>query len=218
MPTPADEKGIFTVNSFLPKALALLLTTGWGAPFAWSDTLKNTAIITDTVFSGGSGLAAVNQSGGDSNAQTTVRIYAGGGNAQKAKAEYQITQTVHHQSGERRLFAESIIENKPFNDYQGVVSVSQTSGVANVQANGLVIVVGKVVELAGHAELSASVISPDVAPEEEPDRRRMHGMRARTFLSDDAFTGTRGIVQLNQTAGAANETANGIALQYLVRD
>jgi len=100
------------------------------------------------------------------------------------------------------------ISDRAFSNGMGVFSINQASGLGNVQANGLAIGVGKGPQPLSDMELSQSVT---VHGGVKHKLGQAKGQR-EAVVGDQTFSGTRGIVQLNQAAGSGNATANGFSL------
>ena len=107
------------------------------------------------------------------------------------------------------LFRSSIsgIGGHAFTNSIGALSINQTSGTGNAQVNGMAIGIGLDVNVMSESMLSNMSTGAGLAAR-EPDE----GIRSAT-IADSAFNGSRGLVQVNQSAGSGNSTANNFVLQ-----
>jgi len=87
-----------------------------------------------------------------------------------------------------------------------LISVNQSSGVGNAQANGAAFAMG-FEEVVAESVLSATT-SNAVPIDAENSKRHQ-----TVSIDDTAFHGAHGLVQVNQSAGSGNSTANNFALQ-----
>lgn len=173
-------------------------------------TLTGAATIAAGAGAGILGVAAVNEAAGLNNAQSnqaavSVGLGAGVGlNAGRGNESAQLATATAHVP-----LASVSIEQGAFANASGAVMVNQAAGAANLQRNSVGIGVGVTgVETVTDAELSAA------APRQGPmgDRAITHDAR-QARIDANAFTRDSGIVQINQTAGAGNATANSFVLR-----
>lgn len=99
-----------------------------------------------------------------------------------------------------------------FQNASGLISVNQVSGQTNRQAN-LAALGGSVAQvfLLGDAALAQAVPAPG-GVETLPSG---HVVERSAFISPLAFSGASGLVQLNQTAGVSNFSANLFTLRNM---
>jgi hypothetical protein len=101
------------------------------------------------------------------------------------------------------------IDGNAFSNTIGVVAVNQAAGANNLQRNAVAVGGFPV----GAEAVTDTVLSATAARNGGP---RSHAGAGQTFdasISSDAFKGATGIVQVNQTAGAGNATANSFVLR-----
>lgn len=100
----------------------------------------------------------------------------------------------------------SVRENA-FANAAGLIAMNQASGIANAQANGISISIG-VNAQAADVDL-AQTVSMTGAPIGASGVRSARSIR----VDDTAFRNARGVVQVNQSAGIGNATANSFSLR-----
>ena len=170
------------------------------------------AYVTRSVIDGNAlsdvrGRFAVNMAAGDSNAQTNAGALAtglDGGTAAALVGVHQATGWIRATAPDLSI---AVIGGRAFANSSGAVSVNQTSGVGNTQANGMAVAVGFDVEAASESVLAATASGVGLG-----GPARGANMKA-VSISDSAFRGSRGLVQINQSAGSGNSTANNFAFQ-----
>lgn len=99
-----------------------------------------------------------------------------------------------------------------FANVRGVLSLNQASGLGNAQANGVAILLGVHAEDLAEVDLAQAVAMP--GPNAAADAGRK-GQRSIS-VAETAFRGARGIIQVNQSAGSGNATANSFAMRIMV--
>lgn len=165
------------------------------------------SVIDGNALSNVRGRFAVNMAAGDSNAQTNAGAMAiglDGGTAAALVGVHQATGWIRATAPDLSI---AVIGGSAFANSSGAVSVNQTSGVGNTQANGMAVAVGFDVEAASESVLAATASGVGLA-----GPARGANMKA-VSISDSAFRGSRGLVQINQSAGSGNSTANNFAFQ-----
>lgn len=154
------------------------------------------------------GRFAVNMAAGDSNAQTNAAAIAIGLSESTVGAFAGTIQQVDARQVAVPGTATAIIADRAFSNAAGMVSINQTSGAGNAQANTAAFGVG--FEVGVVAESSLAATASGVAPTGSPGGSvRLRGVS----ISDTAFEGARGLFQVNQSAGSGNSTANNFALR-----
>ncbi|MFA5678824.1 MAG: adhesin [Pseudomonas sp.] len=103
------------------------------------------------------------------------------------------------------------IHGNAFSGGQGVLGVNQGAGVANQQINSFRLGVGSRPESLDDTGLAQSVARSSYQSAGEP---REAGER-RVDIDDQAFTDSRGVVQLNQAAGVGNRMVNNLGIRIL---
>ncbi|MBN3767398.1 hypothetical protein [Burkholderia sp. Ac-20365] len=150
------------------------------------------------------GAITVNQAAGLNNAQINQLTITSGDAAANDNASAQsATARVRVPS------ARASIEGNAFSNSSGAVMVNQSAGAGNLQRNSVQLgTAAPGVETVSDGVLSATAANNGgqgraVAPQ---------GVREAS-ISSDAFRNVNGIVQINQTAGAGNATANSFVLR-----
>ncbi len=194
---------------FLFSTVALLLMVALlnltNAAAQAQDAATSTNLISAATLSGSTGRIAVNAAAGNGSTQANIAAVSVGGastsaairSAQQISTSYPIASTS----------ARSEIGADAFRGASGLISVNQSSGNANTQANLAAIAVGQMPEVSieqlGHVS---------VAPAQQAANNAGASPRQNAVIADSAFAGARGIVQVNQLAGSGNSTANVFAL------
>lgn len=165
------------------------------------------SVIEGRALHGAQGAIAVNQAAGDHNLQANAAALAVSEGGVAAAQVLNAQATDPRQANAPRV-AVSVIGQQAFGGVHGLVSINQASGVGNAQANGVAIAVGNGVVIA--ESLSESMLAESAAGAPAA-RHGAPGARV-AVIADSAFEGARGLVQVNQTAGSGNATANNFAL------
>lgn len=152
------------------------------------------------------GRFAVNMAAGDSNAQANaaaIALDAAGGSVIGLVDGIQVTSP---RQGNLPDLAVAIIGGNAFANSSGLISVNQTSGVGNAQANAAAFAMGF------EEVLAESVLSATTSNAAQIGAGASQSHQAAS-INDAAFDGAQGLVQVNQSAGSGNSTANNFALQ-----
>ena len=166
------------------------------------------SVIGGNVMTGASGAMAVNQAAGDMNQQANAAAIAYNPQG-TATAQTGILQGSLNLRGSLPTMAETRIDGNAFSRTSGVLMVNQASGFANSQANSTAIAMG----------IKGEVIADTVLAEASPNAAGLvnagkNQVSIRNVsVSETAFKNTTGVVQLNQTAGSGNNSANNFALR-----
>lgn len=166
----------------------------------------SSSIIDGNALSGSRGRNVVNIAAGDANAQMNAAAIALNPNG-VASASVLTQQNLHANSGNPNGISMSGIAGNAFSNSVGALSINQTSGVSNAQINGVVIGIGLDVNVMSESMLSNTTTGAGLAAPE------LDGGTRSATISDSAFSGSRGLVQVNQSAGSGNSTANNFVLQ-----
>ncbi len=179
----------------------LIAVLGCSAAMAESD---NNATI-DNSGKQYSGIASFNQAVGDQlQVNNSQAIALGNG----AHATVRISQTISGAAADRSLNAKASIQGASFTNGTGILSVNQTAGAQNQQINAVRISIS-----AGPQGIDDSVMSQQtVALATDSGSTSTTGSR-QVATSDQAFTGSRGVVQVVQSAGVGNRVANTLNLR-----
>ncbi|GAB2910835.1 hypothetical protein GCM10027093_56330 [Paraburkholderia jirisanensis] len=105
--------------------------------------------------------------------------------------------------------ARTTISGNAFSNTSGAVLVNQSAGAGNIQRNSVQLNTAAVgVETVSDSVLSAAVPKGGGLAQSNG----VHDVREAT-ISNEAFKNVNGVVQINQTAGAGNATANSFVLR-----
>lgn len=157
---------------------------------------------------GMSGLAAINQATGRGNAQANLAVFAVG---QHAGARASGLQATAVEAGDVAASAVARIGGGALAGTTGLLSVNQAAGSANAQLN--LLAVGDLAEATAVQSVDVTALAtvaagpaPDAADALAPVPLR----EAR--IEGAALANPQGVLQLNQTAGVGNASANAIVL------
>jgi hypothetical protein len=160
--------------------------------------------IANGAGAGVTGAFTVNQTAGLDNAQANQITVTKGGAVGNENASVQSASVAA-----RVTAARASIEANAFSNTSGAVLVNQSAGAGNLQRNSTQLGTAALgVETVPDGELSAT------APKNGGLGQSIgvRGVREAS-ISSDAFRNVSGIVQINQTAGAGNATANSFVLR-----
>lgn len=170
---------------------------------------ENTTRITDQVMSQARGLVGVNEAAGDDNLQFNGAAIAIG--SELADTTVKSRQAIRLDKLPGPMRNRVSIEDNAFANARGAMSINQVSGAANSQANAVAISYGMQAEVFSDIDLeqSTAVSSPNLV-------RNLPGLTpGRVNVDDTAFAQAQGIIQLNQTAGVANQSANALSIRVI---
>jgi len=153
---------------------------------------------------------SLNQAAGLSHQQVNSRVISAGA-GDSANATSTIRQTLEIVPGSTTgAQMHSRIEGASFSQGNGVIGINQSAGIGNQHINAFRITLGAVPESLDDSVLSQNVTRPSISGIAVPK----NGERS-VAISDDAFAGSRGVVQLNQSAGIGNTTANNLSIRVV---
>lgn len=182
----------------------LILATFCSAPAFAQPPIINNANI-DSSGKQYQGNLTVNQAAGDQQQQANARAIAVG---HGASATTQIRQRLRTHV-DPAMDARSGIQGDAFSHGNGALGVNQSAGASNQQANALRISIG-----AQPQSIDDSVLlQQNVALLNNSDPTDSAPGYRQVTTSDQAFTGSRGVIQLNQSAGVGNRTANTLSIR-----
>jgi hypothetical protein len=190
-------------------AVVLLLTgaASTGNAFAQAVAVPlSHALISDAALAGSAGNIAINNSAGAGNAQANIAVI--GIADEVASADIGSRQSAGEMPAVRgNRIAE--IGADAFRHAAGIITVNQSSGNGNAQANLVAVAAGKISEVSIDqlGRVSVPRDGSSIASGNADDT----GTR-KSAIADSAFIGARGIVQVNQLAGSGNSSANVFAL------
>ena len=155
------------------------------------------------------GALSVNQAAGNLNQQANIRAIANNPDGQAA-----VTLSAGLTNGNRAPMASgqasARIDGDSFSHNTGVVGVNQSAGSQNSTANLVGIAYGgSGTVLAASDALLAGTHAPSGAAEQTTPTNY------QASISDQAFQGTRGVVQVNQVAGALNQAVNTLTVSFV---
>ncbi|WP_194790681.1 adhesin [Pseudomonas sp. UFMG81] len=177
----------------------LILATFCSAPaFAQSPIIDNATI--DSSAAQYQGNMAVNQAAGDFQQQANARALASG---HAASATTEIRQRLRVTVDSARD-SQANIQGNAFSHGSGALGVNQSAGASTQQANALRISISAQPQSLDDSVLmqqNVALLNNSDATDSAPGYRQVS-------TSDQAFTGSRGVIQLNQSAGVGNRMAN----------
>jgi len=166
---------------------------------------SNNSAVIDNSGKQYNGVMSVNQAAGVQQQQINSRAIAVGSNATTGTAS---TQKIDGSAADRSLNAKAAIQGNSFSNGNGVLGVNQSAGANNQMINTVRISVS-----AAPQGIDDSVLSQqNVALLPDSGLTSSTGSR-QVVTSDQAFTGSRGVVQVNQSAGVGNRMANTLNLR-----
>jgi len=148
---------------------------------------------------------SVNQAAGDGQQQANARAIATGHEATA------ITQIRQRQSSivDPNMGASASIQGSAFSHGSGALGINQSAGAATQQANALRISISTQPQSIDDSVLlqqNVALINSSDPADTSPGYRHV-------TTGDQAFTGSRGVIQLNQSAGVGNQTANTLSVR-----
>lgn len=164
------------------------------------------SVIDGNALSHVRGRFAVNMTAGDSNVQANAAAVALGTQGGPAIGLVGGIQVIDQRQTGLPDVATASIGGNAFAHSAGLISVNQSSGVGNAQANGAAFAMG-FEEVIAESVLSAT--TSNVVPAGAGTGKS----HQTVSIADTAFDGAHGLVQVNQSAGSGNSTANNFALQ-----
>lgn len=187
------------------KRAAVAIIAALLAPSAFAQSAH--AVIDAGVGANSQGRIAVNQAAGAGNAQANLAALA---HAQEGLGLADTHSDQRATNTRRAVAADAAIGGGAFDGVSGALSLNQAAGDSNLQLNTLSIGSGgaSLVALADDAALADTATtgtSTERTATATPDRRAV--------IDLDAFRGSQGVVQVNQTAGVGNLSTNAIVLQ-----
>ncbi len=181
--------------------LFLFSTQAWAAEPA---DVQTNARIQDSAL-GSAGLMSINTAAGQNHQQINARAIAIG---EHATAQLNLQQNLVLDPLSHALDAHSEILGASFSRSTGLIGVNQAAGAGTQQINALRMRLGAHGQALDDSVLSQQNVAAPATPSGSTDDAR----GARVVITDDrAFTGSRGVVQLNQSAGVGNRSVNNLS-------
>ncbi|WP_236185840.1 adhesin [Pseudomonas protegens] len=147
----------------------------------------------------------INQAAGDQQQQTNVRAIAIGTNA---KASTSVTQKLTTPA-DRSVNTSSTIGGNSFSNGSGALGVNQSAGANNQMVNALRISISanpQSIDDSALSQQNVALLPSSGASDAQQGSRQV-------VTSDQAFTGSRGVIQVNQSAGVGNRMANTLSIR-----
>ncbi|AZD08385.1 Fap amyloid fibril minor component [Pseudomonas chlororaphis] len=166
------------------------------------------AVDTATIDNSGArynGNFNVNQAAGDQQQQTNVRAIAIGTDAQATTVVRQKLGT----AASSAIDASSNIGGNAFSNGNGVLGVNQGAGANNQMVNAMRVSISARPQSIDDSVLSqqnVALLPGSGATDASKGSRQV-------VTSDQAFTGSRGVIQVNQSAGVGNRMANTLSIR-----
>lgn len=167
---------------------------------------------TETVLQGHAlqgvhGATGINMAAGDNNVQSNAAAISVGDYAISINNILQLTTT----SGRAPDKARVAIEDHAFSNSSGWMAVNQSAGGGNAQANNMGIALGIDGRTLTDTNLG-QVVSQRRSLTAGPDGTGSEPVR-EVEIEESAFDGSRGVIQVNQSAGTSNATSNSFELR-----
>ncbi|WDY60330.1 adhesin [Pseudomonas sp. PSKL.D1] len=148
---------------------------------------------------------SLNQAAGDLQQQANARAFATGPGAQATTDIRQRRFSVVDPA----IDAQANIQGSSFSHGSGALGVNQSAGTSNQQANALRIGLSTEPQSIDDSVL----MQQNVALINSSDPTGSIPGHRQVTTGDQAFTGSRGVIQLNQSAGVGNQTANTLSVR-----
>ncbi|UZE20580.1 adhesin [Pseudomonas sp. B21-054] len=147
----------------------------------------------------------INQAAGDQTQQTNTRAIAIG---TQAHATTNVQQRLDTQANPS-MNATARIGGNAFTNGNGVLGVNQSAGANNQMANVMRVGISAQPQSIDDSALSQQNVAllPNSGATGTPTGSR------QVVTSDQAFTGSRGVIQVNQSAGVGNRMANTLSIR-----
>ncbi|UVE19521.1 adhesin [Pseudomonas sp. LS44] len=185
--------------------LRLTLVLACACPLlALADPAQHQSRI-DSSASNYRGIVSINQAAGDYQQQSNARALAIG---LAGSAATQQRQTLQVDDIQPALNATASIDGAAFTAGSGVLGVNQSAGAATQQANSVRISIQT-----APLSLDDSVLAQSVAITANSGPVVATPGERRVVTDDKAFVGSRGVVQLNQSAGVGSRMANTLSIR-----
>lgn len=158
---------------------------------------------------GYNGVVMLNQAAGSGQQQTNVRVISIG-NVPTARINVsQDRGALPSNAGQ--IDASANIQGNSFSHGGGVLGINQSAGIGNQHINAFRIEIGSMPE-----GLDDSLLAQSAAPLSANSGAVVPQSGNRQVEVDDqAFSGSTGVVQLNQSAGVGNRTVNNLGIRIM---
>ncbi len=185
---------------------SIVLTLLLLAPAAFAQS-RDDSRIDGNAAADVSGVASLNVAAGVGNAQTNLRAIAIG-DASLAMAFG--AQAVDTTGADLSRDAHATISGGALGNATGVIGVNQIAGQANAQAN--LVAIGTAAGVTFAQSVDESALAATAAPTSTTTSSTPVGVR-EARIDAGAIAAPTGVLQINQTAGVGNASANAIVLQ-----
>ncbi|WFM72159.1 hypothetical protein [Halomonas sp. CKK8] len=185
-------------------AVASLLAAGMPLAMAQEElTTRNNSALDSSALSRVAGISTTNLAAGEGNLQSNSGAISIGDVATTANALRQRSR-IDDSLVDRQ---DSVsIEGRAYRHSEGWMSINQAAGLGNVQSNAFEVALG----------ISASNLSDSSLQQVMADQQGLNGTEGddsgkssrRIEVDETTFEGTRGVIQVNQSAGTGNATRN----------
>ncbi|WP_298182713.1 adhesin [uncultured Pseudomonas sp.] len=192
------------------RQLSLLLASVLCSQIVLADTVMQATTSINQSGQSHQGVLMLNQASGDGQQQVNARAIAiGSGASAQASATITVQQGAdNHPVNPAGVKARASIDGSSFSNSRGVVGINQGAGSGNQQINAMRIVSGLPQGLDDSALAQQSVRPSSISGAAEPQS----GERI-VSVDDSAFGNSRGVVQLNQSAGIGNRSINSLGIR-----
>ncbi|NLN59901.1 MAG: hypothetical protein GX147_04205 [Deltaproteobacteria bacterium] len=167
------------------------------------EVLTNLTSIETNAVTDFQGLIGINMAAGDNHAQVNMHLIDVGNTLQPGVIS-QSTGNWEDVPGETM----DCICAYAFQSSSGIVSINQAAGAGSAEAN--LVRIGYGADL----PLDAAVLQQVVGSASQELKGENGAVWRADIISDHAFENSRGIVQVNQSAGVANAVSNSMAINY----
>ena len=192
------------------RQLTLFLASALCSQLLLAETAMQATASIDQSGQNHQGVLMLNQAAGDDQQQANVRAIAigSGANAQ-ATATINVRQNADNSPvNPAGIDARATIGGSSVANSRGVVGVNQGAGSGNQQINALWIASGLPQGLDDSALAQQSVRPSNISGAAE-----LQSGERIVALDDSAFGSSRGVVQLNQSAGVGNRSINSLGIR-----
>ena len=192
------------------RQLTLFLASALCSQLLLAETAMQATANIDQSGQNHQGVLMLNQAAGDDQQQANVRAIAigSGANAQATATANVRQNTDNSLVNPAGIDARATIGGSSFANSRGVVGVNQGAGSGNQQINALWIASGLPQGLDDSALAQQSVRPSNISGAAE-----LQSGERIVALDDSAFGSSRGVVQLNQSAGVGNRSINSLGIR-----
>lgn len=154
------------------------------------------------------GVLSVNQAAGSQQQQINGRALAIGANA-NATSDFRQYQELD--GIDTAMDAQANITGSAFSNGSGVLGVNQSAGAGTQQINSFRVSVGSAAQSVDDSILAQQ----NVMPAQNSGAAETSSVERAVAIDRQAFAGSSGVVQLNQSAGVGNRMANTVSIRVM---